>query len=345
MKQAPYLSKYYSGPLEAIRVLQPGVIICLTIACAATFLSDNYNSPVMIYALLIGMAFNFLATQPKCTAGIKFSSTTLLRIGIALLGLRITIDDIASLGVFPILVVTSGVLATILFGVVTARIMGLSKRLGIMTSGAVAICGASAALAIASVMPNDDETKNATIFTVISVTTMSTVAMVLYPIIASGLELNAQQSGLFLGGTIHDVAQVVGAGYSVSDEVGELSTFIKLFRVAMLIPVVVFLASFVYRSSIANKGASTGSLSNGIFPYFLIGFIFFVIVGSFDIIPAELKTFLSTLSSWLLVIAIAALGVKTSLGEISSVGWKPLALILISTAFIAVYIIAAIKFV
>ncbi len=348
MKQASHLVKYSSRLVDTLKVLQPGVIVCLTIACAATFLSNNYNAPVMIYALLVGMAFNFLATQEKCTAGIEFSSTTLLRVGIALLGLRITLSDIASLGVFPVLVVTSGVLATIVFGVISARLIGLSKRLGIMTSGAVAICGASAALAIASVMPNDDETKNATIFTVISVTTMSTVAMVLYPIIAASLNLNAQQSGLFLGGTIHDVAQVVGAGYSVSNEVGELSTFIKLFRVAMLIPVVVFLATFVYgaKSVFRKKSAvdsQSGSLSNNIFPYFLLGFIFFVVIGSYDIIPTELKSNLSALSTWLLVIAISALGVKTSLGEISSVGWKPLALILMSTTFIAAYIIAAIK--
>ena len=339
------MSKYYLSSAKTIKTLQPGIIVCLTIACTATFLSENYNAPVMVYALLVGMAFNFLATQPKCSAGIKFSSTTLLRIGIALLGLRITIDDITSLGIFPILVVTSGVLTTILFGVLFARVIGLSTRLGIMTSGAVAICGASAALAIASVMPDDDDTKNATIFTVISVTTMSTIAMVLYPIIATALNLNAQQSGLFLGGTIHDVAQVVGAGYSVSSEVGELSTFIKLFRVAMLIPIVVFLAIFVYRVNIPRSKTSSSFLSNKIFPYFLIGFIFFVVIGSFDIIPNELKALLSTLSSWLLVIAISALGVKTSLGEISSVGWKPLALILINTAFIATYIIAAIKFV
>lgn len=343
MKHTPCLKAYYSGSLKTIKALQPGVIICLTIACAATFLSNNYNAPVMIYALLIGMAFNFLADQHRSSIGIEFSSKKLLRIGIALLGLRITIDDVTSLGIFPIIVVTSGVLFTIFFGVIAARIMGLPSRLGVMTGGSVAICGASAALAIASVMPNDEETKKATIFTVISVTTLSTLAMVLYPIFGSFLEFNAQQNGLFLGGTIHDVAQVVGAGYSVSDEVGELSTFIKLFRVAMLIPVVVFLATFVYRRNSYNDNSTVSGRQN-IFPYFLLGFIFFVLIGSFDLVPVAMNTFLSTVSTWLLVIAIAALGVKTSLTEISSVGWRPLALIIICTLFIAVYIISAIIF-
>ena len=283
MQQARDLSTYFLKMLNTIKLLQPGVITCLTIACAATFLSNNYQAPVMIYALLIGIAFNFLATQQKCSPGITFSSTTLLRVGIALLGLRITINDISSLGIFPIVVVTSGVLITIIFGVLAAKVMGLSKRLGILTSSAVAICGASAALAVASVMPNDEKTKNATIFTVISVTTISTIAMVLYPIFALNLEFNVEQSGLFLGGTIHDVAQVVGAGYSVSDEVGELSTFIKLFRVAMLIPIVLFLATFVYRTKRPVSAATTDVSSNQIFPYFLLGFIFFVVIGSFDI--------------------------------------------------------------
>ncbi len=340
MKLAQNLTSYSVGSLNKVRALQPGLIVCVTIACAATFLSKNYSAPVMIYALLVGMAFNFLADQSKCRNGIAFSSTTLLRIGIALLGLRITLDDVISLGVFPVLVVSSGVILTILFGVFIAKLMGLSNRLGIMTGGSVAICGASAALAISSVMPNDDETKKATIFTVISVTTLSTIAMVVYPIISRILELDIPQSGLFLGGTIHDVAQVVGAGYSVSNEVGELSTFIKLFRVAMLIPVVLFLAVFVYRRH--NTGKNTVSGTRDIFPYFLLGFVFFVLIGSTDIIPNEAKTLLSTLSTWLLVIAIAALGVKTSLREISSVGWKPLLLILTCTLFIAVYILSAI---
>ena len=345
MKQASYLFAYFFKTIETTKLLLPGVIICLAIAGVATLLSNNYKAPVMIYALLIGIALNFLAAKPGYNPGIQFSSSTLLRVGIAFLGLRITIEDIHSLGLFPIVVVTSGVVLTIAFGIIVAKLMGLSKRLGIMTSGAVAICGASAALAIASVMPNDDKTKTATIFTVVSVTTISTIAMVIYPIIATSLNLNAQQSGLFLGGTIHDVAQVVGAGYSVSDEVGELSTFIKLCRVAMLIPIVVFLAAFIYRSKGPIDLVSTDSSSNQIFPFFLLGFIFFVVIGSFDLISTELKAPLSTFSSWLLVIAISALGVNTSLAEISSVGWKPLALILISTLFIAAYIIAAIKFI
>ncbi len=324
---------------DEFRALRPGIIVCLTIACAATFLSNNYHAPVMIYALLVGMAFNFLTESPSCNPGIEFSSKTLLRIGIALLGLRITLSDIFSIGIYPLVVVASAVFATMLFGILSARLMGLPKRMGMMAGGSVAICGASAALAISSVMPNDSDTKKITIFTVICVTSLSTIAMVLYPLITQFLGLDARQTSLFLGGTIHDVAQAVGAGYSLSDEIGELSTFIKLFRVAMLIPIVVFLATFIYRPVSHGQHSSLNIWKT--FPYFLIGFLFFVLAGSLELVPYSIKEFLSKLSTWLLVIAISALGVKTSLKDVTSVGWKPLAIVLSCTVFIAVYILIA----
>ena len=328
--------------LERIKELQAGVIACITIACAATFLSNNYNAPIMVYALLIGMAFNFLTDSPACTSGIEFSSSILLRIGIALLGLRITLSDIASLGIYPVFVIVSGVIFTLFFGVIAAKIMRLPRRMGVMAGGSVAICGASAALAISSVMPKDKDTQKITIFIVISVTTLSTVAMVFYPLITQFFNLNLQQSGLFLGGTIHDVAQAVGAGYSISNEVGEVSTFIKLLRVAMLVPVVFILATCIYKP-IAGNSVRWAELKH-VFPYFLLGFVFFVLVGSMNVLPSIVETFLSSVSSWCLIVAIAALGIKTSLQEVAAVGWRPLVLVVSSTVFIAIYILIATLF-
>ena len=120
--------------------------------------------------------------------------------------------------------------------------MAQSKgTIGILTGGAVAICGASAALAISSILPKSGSRERDTIFTVIAVTTFSTIAMIVYPVIVTFIGLDDRAAGVFLGGTIHDVAQVVGAGYSISEEVGDLSTIIKLFRVSMLVPVVLLL--------------------------------------------------------------------------------------------------------
>jgi uncharacterized membrane protein YadS len=127
---------------------------------------------------------------------------------------RITLGQITALGPMPIAMVVLSVALTIGFGIVLARLLGYRNRFGVLTGGAVAICGASAAMAIAAEMPAhpaDNVKERATIFTVIGVCTPSTVAMVLYPMIATALGLGAAPAGIFLGGTIHDVGQVVGA--------------------------------------------------------------------------------------------------------------------------------------
>jgi len=225
----------------------PGVLVSVIIAVAATFLSEHYGGPVMLFALLLGMAFYFLSQEGPCAAGIEFASKHVLRIAVGLLGAQITISEIMKLGPMPVIMVVAAVTLTILFGVVGARAAGLSRPFGILTAGAVAICGASAALAISSVLPKSETHERDTVFTVIGVTALSTIAMIVYPIIIALFHLDHAATGVFLGGTIHDVAQVVGAGFSVSDETGNVATFTKLLRVAMLLPVVVAL-SFIYQA-------------------------------------------------------------------------------------------------
>ena len=158
--------------------------------------------------------------------------------------MRITLSQIASLGPWPVATVIVGVATTILFGFLLARRMGLSSMFGVLSGGAVAICGASAALAIASVLPRNDKRERDTILTVVSVTALSTLAMIIYPIFATSIGLDHRQAGIFIGGTIHDVAQVVGAGYMISNETGDIATYVKLLRVAMLLPAV-FAISFL----------------------------------------------------------------------------------------------------
>ena len=111
-----------------------------------------------------------------------------------------------------------------------ARRLGLKPLFGVLSGGAVAICGASAALAIASVLPRNDTRERDTILTVVSVTALSTLAMILYPVFATSIGLDHKQAGIFIGGTIHDVAQVVGAGYTISNETGDIATYVKLLQ-------------------------------------------------------------------------------------------------------------------
>jgi uncharacterized integral membrane protein (TIGR00698 family) len=316
--------------------IYPGLIAAGAIALAATFLSEHYTAPVMLFALLIGMAFHFLHEEGRCVAGIEVSSKTILRIGVALLGAKITVSQIVGLGVMPIAMVVVGVISTITFGALAARALGLKRNFGILSGGAVGICGASAALAIASVLPKDAEAERDTILTVVVVTALSTLAMIGYPLFAVAIGFTHEQAGIFLGGTIHDVAQVVGAGYSISQQTGDIATYVKLLRVTMLLPVVFSLA-FITRGQ--SGGASSAKAP---IPLFLLAFAGLVALNSLGFLPKPAADAASDISRWCLVIAISALGMKTSFRSLIVVGWRPVGLMVAETAWIGAFVLCAI---
>ncbi|WP_223547801.1 YeiH family protein [Pseudomonas sp. A-B-19] len=316
------------------RELAPGFVVSLIVAAAATFLSEHYGAPVMLFALLLGMSVNFLAGDGKCKAGIEFTARNVLRIGVALLGMRITLEQIAALGWKPFALVVIVVVATIGVSVIAARILGFKRIFGLLTGGATAICGASAALALAAALPNHPQKERATLFTVIGVSALSTLAMILYPMIANWAALSPQEAGVFLGATIHDVAQVVGAGYSMSTETGDTATVVKLMRVAMLVPVIVC-AALVTRM----QGADPTGKRPPLLPMFAVGFLILACVNSTGWVPALIQTGVNELSRWCLVIAISALGMKTQLKELAAVGIKPILLMIGETVFLAALVL------
>jgi uncharacterized integral membrane protein (TIGR00698 family) len=322
---------------KLIHAVYPGLMVAGTIALASTWLAQHYTAPVMLFALLFGMAFHFLHEEGRCVAGIEFASRAVLRLGVGLLGVRITLSQIASLGAWPVATVIVGVATTIVFGYLTARRLGLSSTFGVLSGGAVAICGASAALAIASVLPRSQSRERDTILTVVSVTALSTLAMILYPAFATSIGLDHRQAGVFIGGTIHDVAQVVGAGYTISNETGDIATYVKLLRVAMLLPAV-FAISFVF----ARKGGE-GESARPTLPLFLIGFAVLVLVNSFGLLPQGLIGVANDVSRWCLVAAIAALGMKTSFKALFAVGWRPVGLMVAETLWIAALVLFSVR--
>lgn len=315
----------------------PGFLVAATIALAATWLSQQYHSPVMLFALLFGMTFHFLHEEGRCVAGIEFASKAVLRFGVALLGARITATQILELGAAPIVTVVVGVVSTIAFGAFAARRLGLGTPFGVLSGGAVGICGASAALAIASVLPRTAESERDTILTVVTVTVLSTIAMIAYPLFATAIGLDPIHAGVFLGGTIHDVAQVVGAGYSLSTQTGDVATYVKLLRVTMLLPVAFVIA---FAASRMAKGEATGVKAS--LPLFLVGFAALVAINSAGLLPKPVTEAANDVSRWCLVTAIAALGMKTSFKDLAAVGWKPIALMLSETAWIAAVTLVAV---
>lgn len=327
------MHSFFAHRIPHWKALWPGILTSITIAMAATFVAENQGGPQLLYALFFGMAFNFAAQGEKVKAGIEFTSRQILRFGVALLGVRITVEQIASIGSFSIYMVIAGVFLTILFGVLLGRLLKRPVVEGVLTGGAVAICGASAALAISAVLPKNEENQRFTLFTVVGVTALSTVAMIAYPSIAKFLELGPSASAVFIGGTIHDVAQVVAAGYLISPEVGDAATFVKLLRVAMLLPVVVVL-SLLFRSQGGGQGARPPIL-----PMFLVGFAALIVINSMGWIPGPVVQVFSGLSRWCLVVAIAALGVKTSFQQLAALGWRPVLMLVVDTVFLACLIL------
>lgn len=314
----------------------PGLLLSATIALAVRFVSDRLGGPAMLYALLFGMAFNFLTEDERFASGIRIASRNILRVGVALLGLRITTGEVMGLGWQVLALVVLSVAATVVVGGLIGRAFGLNSSQSILSAGAVAICGASAALAIASVLPSHKDHERNTILTVAGVTALSTVAMVIYPVFVTYLHFDHTTAGIFLGATIHDVAQVVGAGYMISEQTGEISTLVKLIRVACLVPVVITISLLMRRA----RTPASGKLP--LLPWFLVAFILLVIVNSLGWVSEAAHTVLTPISSWCLLTAVAALGVKTSLKALADVGPAPIGVMVIQTVFLAAFVIGGI---
>ncbi len=302
----------------------PGLALAVLIAATAELVTLQFGGPVMLVALLLGIALNLFGREAVTAPGVVFAGKTVLKIGVVCLGARIGAGDLAEIGVVPLLLVTVAVLATIAGGVMIARWLGLGPERGFLTGGATSICGASAALAISAAMPDRPGKERDTVFTIVAVTAASTLAMVLYPLLAKALGLDDTAAGYLIGATIHDVAQVVGAGFTISESAGETATLTKLFRVALLIPVVLA-ASIIF----AQRGASRRA--GLIPPPMLIGFILLAVANSLGALPDAIAGLLADLSRLLLVVAVAAIGLRTDLSELRKVGGRSILLVAAET--------------
>lgn len=309
-------------PTSTWREAGPGALVAISGTLAAGFLSDHYGAPLTLMALLIGLSLNFLSTDAKLKKGIDFSSRMLLRWGIVLLGVRVTFGEILSLGPLALLSVVLIVAATIGVGVVVARWVMGNKAFGVLAGGAVAICGASAALAISTILGDRRAGQEKLTLVLVGISLMSATAMVLYPIFAHMLELSDRQAGFLLGASIHDVAQSLGAGFSYSDAAGGVAAIVKLTRVALLAPVLLVIALLLPgRTETAKIRA----------PWFVVGFFLVSGVNSTGIVPHWVAQSAQSLAAGFLAVSVTAVAMLSPLNKVLGAGWKPLFIIFVAS--------------
>ena len=306
------------------RVYFFGLAVTGMAALAAAYIAEHYSAPVMLMGLLFGLALNFMGNEERMQPGLNFASKTLLRWGIVLLGVRITFDQIAELGPATFIAIALIICLVIAVGALTARLFKQDVSFGILSGGAVAICGASAALALAALLGEKRINQVQLTITLVCIAAASALAMSLYPPITAALGFTDKQAGFVVGAAVHDVAQAIGGGFSISPEAGNVATVIKLSRVALLAPVLMLLPLVIGKDP-DSKG------STGLIPWFLVGFAALVAVSSLVDIPKTVIDICSTGATASLLLAIVATGIRSPMQQLLEQGWRMAMPVIIAT--------------
>jgi uncharacterized integral membrane protein (TIGR00698 family) len=312
------------------RAYLPGLTIVALGTLAAGFLSDHYGAPLTLMALLIGLALNFLGTDARLGPGLGFASRSLLRWGIVLVGVRVTGAQVLALGPVALASVVAIVALTIGVGVLIAKRLGLGAGFGTLAGGAVAICGASAAMALATTLGEKRVSQAQLTLVLVSIAAMSAGAMVAYPVLATALRYTDLQAGFLLGASIHDVAQALGAGYAFSPDAGRIAAIVKLTRVALLAPVLAVVAAMLPRG---ERGRGVGV------PWFVIGFFAMAAINSTGAIPAAVADAAERAAAALLAAAVTATAIRSPLAQLLETGGRPM--LAIGAATLAAFVLAA----
>ncbi|MCK0207609.1 YeiH family protein [Starkeya koreensis] len=323
-----------------LRGLLPGLLLAGAIAGAAFGLRQlpvlGLLSP-MILAIVIGMGFhNLVGTPARAKPGVAFAMRRILRFAIILLGLQLTAAQIVEVGASGFAVIALTLVATFLFTTILGRLMGVEKGLAQLIAAGTSICGASAVIATNTVTRAPDED---VAYAVACVTIFGSVAMFLYPALPGLLGLDAHAYGLWTGASIHEIAQVVAAAYQEGQAAGEFGTIAKLSRVMLLAPVVLTLGFLATR----RAGPDASGAARPPVPWFVLGFIAMIGVNSVISIPAEAKAALVWLTTFLLSMALAAMGLETDFAKLRAKGLRPFLLGLAAFAFIAVFSLVLVK--
>jgi uncharacterized integral membrane protein (TIGR00698 family) len=317
-----------------------GIALSALIAAAAFALRAipgvSVFSP-MILAIVLGMAFhNVVGTPAAAKAGVAFAMRRILRFAIMLLGFQLTAQQIADVGFAGVAVIAASLIASFLFAIWAGRILGVEEKLTQLIAAGTSICGASAVIATNTVSQASDED---VAYAVVCVTMFGTIAMFVYPFLPDVLHLAPRAYGLWAGASIHEVAQVVAAAYQEGKSAGDYGTITKLTRVIMLAPTVMALGALAARKGKENASAPKPAPM----PTFIAGFVAAMAVNSVFAIPPMPKGVIVMTTTFLLSLALAALGLETDIGKLRAKGTRPLMLCGAATIFIAVLSLMLVK--
>jgi uncharacterized integral membrane protein (TIGR00698 family) len=326
--------------MEEIKKILPGLSVATLIAVISTFLAstdfikNSVNFSPLILAILIGVVVGNVVKLPDSfKPGITFSLKKILRIAIVFLGFRLTFQNIIDVGIEGLIVDTIMLLGTFFLGYyVATKVFKLENDMAYLLATGSAICGASAVLATSAVVKSE---LHKSAMAVATVTIFGTIAMFVYPAVyKAGLLLDFDDVlyGLWTGATVHEVAQVVAAGFAISEDAGNTATIAKLTRVMMLAPLLIALSIFLARKH-AIHGAGV-SLRDIPIPYFVFGFIAMVGVNSLGIIPQNITNGINIVDTFLMTIAMSAMGIETNINKMKGVGMKPIYVALIMFLFL-----------
>ncbi|SNS92521.1 YeiH family protein [Sphingopyxis indica] len=320
-----------------VRDYLPGALVTAIAALAAAWLADHYAAPIVLMGLLIGLALSFLSQDRRTHAGLDLMSQTALRIGIVLVGARITAAQLAELGPLPFALLIGIMLAVIVATTLSARLFGQDRDAALLAGGATAICGASAALALYSLIGDRRVDQARFTLTLVGITVASALAMTLYPVLAAQFGLSDTQAGFLIGASIHDVAQAIGGGFSFSREAGEVATIVKLTRVALLAPMLMLVALWLGRRGETAPGRRIPLR----LPWFITGFLALAALNSLIAFPKPVQDGATTTAQALLLLAIVATAMKARLALLLDQGWRSFAPIIVATLTSFLFALAA----
>ncbi|WP_299844458.1 YeiH family protein [uncultured Jannaschia sp.] len=319
-----------SASRSAGHALLPGLALTAAIASLAfalRLLPGFAAVSPLILAILLGMALhNLVGTPVRAAPGVAFSLRRILRAGIVLLGLQLTLGQVAAVGFTGVAIIVTTLVATFLFTKWLGGRLGLDAKLTELIAAGTSICGASAVIATNTVTRGRDED---VAYAVACVTVFGSLSMVLIPLAEGWLRLGPHAYGLWTGASIHEVAQVVAAAFQQGQEAGQFGTIAKLTRVMMLAPMVLTLGFLAARRAKDGDAGASAPV-----PWFVLGFIAMVGVASTGFVPQVTMGPIVLLTQFLLAMALAAMGLETDIRKLAAEGIRPALLGAASWVFI-----------